>query len=75
MSFASQRTSVSLEWNGGDVKEGPLNAEQERLKHEFVANRGYWNPVWEQLLQQAPEFFDAYSRLSSVPWQLRFWPP
>ena len=54
---------------GGEVKEGPLTAEQEKLKQEFVANRGYWNPVWEQLLQHSPEFFDAYSRLSSVPWQ------
>jgi hypothetical protein len=54
---------------GNQVKEGPLTAEQEKLKQEFVANRGYWNPVWEQLLQHAPEYFDAYTRLSSVPWQ------
>lgn len=54
---------------GAEVREGPLTAEQERLKQEFVTNRGYWNPVWEQLLQHSPEFFDAYSRLSSVPWQ------
>ncbi len=54
---------------GAEVREGPLTAEQEKLKQEFVANRGYWNPVWEQLLQHSPEFFDAYSRLSSVPWK------
>lgn len=54
---------------GGEVKDGPLSAEQEKLKQEFVDNRGYWNPVWEQLLLHSPEFFDAYSRLSSVPWQ------
>ena len=53
---------------GAEVKDGPLTAEQERLKQDFVANRGYWYPVWEQLLQHSPEFFDAYSRLSSVPW-------
>ena len=52
-----------------EVKDGPLTAEQERLKQDFVTNRGYWNPVWEQLLQHSPEFFDAYSRLSSVPWK------
>ena len=52
-----------------EVKEGPLTGEQERLKNEFIANRGYWNPVWEQLLQLSPEFFEAYSRLSSVPWK------
>jgi alkylhydroperoxidase/carboxymuconolactone decarboxylase family protein YurZ len=54
---------------GAEVKDGPLSAVQEKLKQEFVANRGYWNPVWEQLLQHSPEFFDAYSRLSSVPWK------
>ena len=54
---------------GAEVKDGPLSAEQEKLKQEFVANRGYWNPIWEQLLQHSPEFFDAYSRLSSVPWK------
>src|SRR5579863_6250992 len=37
-----------------EVKDGPLSAEQERLKQEFVENRGYWNPVWEQLLHQSP---------------------
>jgi alkylhydroperoxidase/carboxymuconolactone decarboxylase family protein YurZ len=57
------------------VKEGPLSAEQEKLKREFIAYRGYWNPVWEQLLQHAPEFFDAYSRLSSVPWKQGTLPP
>ncbi len=54
---------------GAEVKEGALSAEQEKLKQEFVANRGYWNPGWEQLLQHSPQFFDAYTRLSSVPWQ------
>ena len=54
---------------GAEVKDGLLSAEQEKLKQEFVANRGYWNPIWEQLLQHSPEFFDAYSRLSSVPWK------
>jgi alkylhydroperoxidase/carboxymuconolactone decarboxylase family protein YurZ len=57
------------------VKDGPLTAQQESLKQEFVANRGYWNPVWEQLLQNSPEFFDAYSRLSSVPWKYGTLPP
>ncbi len=54
---------------GDEVKEAALTAEQERIKQEFIANRGYWSQVWEQLLQHAPEYFDAYARLSSVPWQ------
>jgi alkylhydroperoxidase/carboxymuconolactone decarboxylase family protein YurZ len=54
---------------GGEVKEGALSPEQEKLKQDFVTNRGYWNPGWEQLLQHSPAFFDAYTRLSSVPWK------
>ncbi len=53
---------------GDEVQRGPLNDEQQRLKDAFVSARGYWSPVWEQLLLHAPAFFDAYTRLSSVPW-------
>ncbi|HLY88423.1 MAG TPA: carboxymuconolactone decarboxylase family protein [Acetobacteraceae bacterium] len=54
---------------GEEVREGALSPEQQKLKQDFVTNRGYWNPVWEQLLQHSPAFFDAYTRLSSVPWK------
>src|ERR1700745_3225017 len=46
---------------GGEVKEGTLTAEQERIKQDFITNRGYWSQVWEQLLQHSPEYFDAYA--------------
>ena len=44
---------------GGEVKEGPLTAAQERLKQDFIANRGYWNPVWSS--------FCSTRRNSSTP--------
>lgn len=53
---------------GDEVPTGSLTPEQEKIKAAFVAARGYWTPVWEQLLALSPEFFEAYARLSSVPW-------
>jgi alkylhydroperoxidase/carboxymuconolactone decarboxylase family protein YurZ len=46
-----------------------LSADQKQLRDEFVDNRGYWNPFWEQVLTLSPEFFKAYSDFSSVPWK------
>jgi alkylhydroperoxidase/carboxymuconolactone decarboxylase family protein YurZ len=46
-----------------------------RLKQEFIDARGYWNPVWDQLINVAPEFFQAYSDLSSAPWKHGTIPP
>lgn len=43
--------------------------ERRRLKDEFVAQRGYWNPFWDGLLLLDPAFFHAYLTFSSVPWQ------
>jgi alkylhydroperoxidase/carboxymuconolactone decarboxylase family protein YurZ len=40
-----------------------------RLKDEFIANRGYWTPLWDSLLEISPEYFEAYMKLSSVPWK------
>jgi alkylhydroperoxidase/carboxymuconolactone decarboxylase family protein YurZ len=34
------------------------------LKEEFVAKRGYWNPFWDQLLEEDPDFFTAYLQFS-----------
>jgi alkylhydroperoxidase/carboxymuconolactone decarboxylase family protein YurZ len=53
---------------GEEAATGALTPDQEKLKQAFVTARGYWSPVWQQLLTLAPEFFDAYTRLSSVPW-------
>jgi alkylhydroperoxidase/carboxymuconolactone decarboxylase family protein YurZ len=47
----------------------PFDAEQERMKAEFTANRGYWHEFWEGMLELDPELFDAYVDFSSVPWK------
>jgi alkylhydroperoxidase/carboxymuconolactone decarboxylase family protein YurZ len=46
-----------------------LDARQRRLKADFEANRGYWNPIWDGMLKLSPDFFDAYLEYSSVPWK------
>jgi alkylhydroperoxidase/carboxymuconolactone decarboxylase family protein YurZ len=45
-----------------------FDARQQKLKAKFTENRGYWNLNWEKLLSLDPEFFEAYLRLSSLPW-------
>ena len=39
------------------------------LKEEFVKNRGYWSPFWDDMLKLCPDFFEAYVEFSSVPWK------
>ena len=45
-----------------------LTEYQERLKAEFTEKRGYWHSFWNEILELSPEFFDAYTEFSSVPW-------
>lgn len=45
-----------------------LDARQEEIKANFEAKRGYWNPFWDEILQLDAEFFDTYTKFSSVPW-------
>ncbi|WP_051792973.1 carboxymuconolactone decarboxylase family protein [Amycolatopsis jejuensis] len=48
---------------------GPPEATRPELKAEFIARRGYWDPVWEQVLALDPGFFAAYLEFSAIPWQ------
>jgi len=34
-----------------------LGARQKQLRDDFVNNRGYWSPLWQQVLDLSPEFF------------------
>ena len=52
-----------------DVIAKPLTARQEKLKAAFIANRGYWSPLWDGILALSPDFFEAYGEFSSVPWK------
>ena len=45
-----------------------MSAQQVALKEDFEQKRGYWNILWEEMLRLAPDFFDAYTEFSSVPW-------
>ena len=38
------------------------------LKADFTEKRGYWHQFWEEILLLDADFFEAYTRFSSVPW-------
>jgi alkylhydroperoxidase/carboxymuconolactone decarboxylase family protein YurZ len=58
-----------LDEEGRDTSPVKRTDEQERLKAEFEANRGYWHEFWDGFLDLDPELFDAYLEFSSVPWK------
>lgn len=41
---------------------------REALKQDFIRQRGYWSPLWDDLLRSSPDFFEAYTAYSSHPW-------
>ena len=51
------------------VPTGPLSVRQEALKRAFAELRGFWTPVWEDILRLTPEFLAAYMQFSSLPWR------
>ena len=52
-----------------------LDSRRQKLKDDFIAARGYWSELWDGVLQLSPEFFEAYSAFSSVPWKHGTLPP
>ena len=46
-----------------------LDERSRLLKEAFIENRGYWSPLWQQVLELSPDFFEAYTAFSSVPWK------
>lgn len=58
-----------LEERGERTGPSPMTQYQRELKAEFTEQRGYWNPTWDQMLDVAPEMFDAYTAFSSHPWR------
>ncbi len=58
-----------LDEEGRDTAPAARTDEQERLKKEFEANRGYWHEFWDGFLDLDPELFGAYLEFSSVPWK------
>jgi AhpD family alkylhydroperoxidase len=48
---------------------GELDERQEEIKRDFVEQRGFWTDAWQAVLSYAPEFFAAYTDLSTAPWK------
>lgn len=58
------------------MSESPhLTKAQRRLRAQFIEERGYWNPFWEDLLSLDEQFFSAYLELSATPWRHGPLPP
>jgi alkylhydroperoxidase/carboxymuconolactone decarboxylase family protein YurZ len=54
---------------GGELPTADLDARRQKLKDDFMQARGYWSPLWEQILALSPDYFEAYLKFSSVPWK------
>jgi alkylhydroperoxidase/carboxymuconolactone decarboxylase family protein YurZ len=53
-------------------REAIMSAAEDRkakIKQDFIDARGYWTRGWDPLLDVAPDYFEAYAKLSSVPWK------
>ncbi|MSP05621.1 MAG: gamma-carboxymuconolactone decarboxylase [Acetobacteraceae bacterium] len=46
-----------------------LDARRQDLKVNFTQARGYWSALWDDILELSPDYFEAYTDLSSVPWR------
>lgn len=46
-----------------------LDERQQKLKADFQRQRGYWSTSWDPVIRLSPEFFEAYTNYSSVPFQ------
>jgi len=42
---------------------------RKELRDAFIEARGYWSPVFEGILDLDPDFLEAYTEFSSVPWR------
>jgi alkylhydroperoxidase/carboxymuconolactone decarboxylase family protein YurZ len=54
---------------GGPLPTGKLSRRQEELKKQFMEVCGYWSEPLDGLLQMTPDYFEAFLKLSSVPWK------
>lgn len=54
---------------GAEVEARELTPRQQKLKADFIANRGFWTELWDGVLALSPDYFEAYLEFSSVPWK------
>ena len=53
---------------GDEIDDNEFGEYEKGLKSKFIKNRGYWSPVWDDMLKLNPDFFECFVNLSSVPW-------
>ncbi|ULN47174.1 carboxymuconolactone decarboxylase family protein [Mycolicibacterium goodii] len=46
-----------------------LTTRQQQIKDDFVRIRGTWGEPWDAILRLDPDFLEAYTAFSSVPWR------
>jgi alkylhydroperoxidase/carboxymuconolactone decarboxylase family protein YurZ len=44
-----------------------LNSERERIRQNFIAQRGFWPETFNPLLELDPHYFEAYTDFSGLP--------
>ena len=44
-----------------------LSPHQQSLKDSFTRQRGYWSTSWDPVIRLSPDFFEAYTAFSSIP--------
>lgn len=49
--------------------ETQAQADKERIKETFEADRGYWDELWEDLLRLDHEYLERYLNYSAHPWR------
>ncbi|MCZ4535944.1 NAD(P)-binding domain-containing protein [Gordonia terrae] len=58
-----------LEEEGLRDEPAELTDYQRKLQQQFTAERGYWHPFWDEMLELDPEMFEAYTEFSALPWR------
>ena len=49
------------------TQEAPADPQRERIKAYFIAERGYWRPWTETMLDECPGFVEQYARYAGYP--------
>lgn len=49
--------------------ESEAQAEKERIRETFERDRGYWDELWEDLLELDHEYLERYLNYSAHPWR------
>jgi len=48
---------------------GELDQRRQQLKDDFQSKRGYWSQNWDNIVRIDPDFFEAYTEYSSLPFR------